>query len=207
MGMLSDAMAPRTLMTGGALLGAVATQLFGMAGWVRIFFLSRAIEGLGAAAGVPPLLAHITDVTDGDPRSRARAMSYFELSLLAGLALGGLLGASSGVFSIPAPSPRLLRLSLCAGSSISVRREARPQGGREALAGLRRALGEPSLTPAGAGMALRQCDRRIVAGAGADVSADGEDARQVSFSREYSRIGRSAWAGCCLGIRWCSGRG
>src|SRR5262249_28223430 len=83
-GMLSDAIAPRALMTGGALLGAAATQMFGMSEWVSIFFLSRAIEGVGAAAGVSPLLAHITDVTDRDPTLRARAMSYFELSLLAG---------------------------------------------------------------------------------------------------------------------------
>src|SRR5258708_27717749 len=88
-GMLSDAMAPRALMTGGALLGAIATQMFGMSGWVSIFFLSRAIEGLGAAGGAPPLLAHITDVTERDPALRARAMSYFELSLLAGLAICG----------------------------------------------------------------------------------------------------------------------
>src|SRR5260370_2887455 len=92
-GMLSDAMAPRALMTGGALLGAVATQMFGMSGWVSIFFLSRAIEGLGAAAGAPPLLGPITAATERDPALRARAMSYFELSLLAGLALGGLIGA------------------------------------------------------------------------------------------------------------------
>ena len=85
MGMLSDAIAPRALMTGGALLGAVATQMFGMTGWVSIFFVSRTIEGLAASAGVPPLLAHITDVTEGDSALRARAMSYFELSLLAGL--------------------------------------------------------------------------------------------------------------------------
>src|SRR5260370_31658886 len=67
--------------------------MFGMSGWVSIFFLSRAIEGLGAAGGAPPLLAHITDVTERDSALRARAMSYFELSLLVGLAVGGLVGA------------------------------------------------------------------------------------------------------------------
>src|SRR5258708_27607867 len=41
MGMLSDAIAPRALMTGGALLGAAATQLFGMSGGVGIFFFDR----------------------------------------------------------------------------------------------------------------------------------------------------------------------
>jgi hypothetical protein len=41
MGMLSDAVAPRALMTTGALLGAAATQLFGLTGRAGIFFLSR----------------------------------------------------------------------------------------------------------------------------------------------------------------------
>src|SRR5207248_18050 len=90
LGLMSDAWAPRSLMTAGAALGAMATQLFGMTGTVGIFFLSRTMEGLGAAASGPSLLAHLTDVTDGNPGLRARIMSYFELSLLAGLALGGL---------------------------------------------------------------------------------------------------------------------
>ena len=50
MGMLSDAVAPRGLMTAGALLGAAATQLFGLTGRSTIFFLSRALEGTGVAA-------------------------------------------------------------------------------------------------------------------------------------------------------------
>jgi MFS family permease len=91
MGIASDAIAPRGLMTGGSLLGAGATQLFGMTGLVSIFFVSRGLEGVGAAAVAPPLLAHLTDVTDQNPALRAKVMSYFELSLLAGLALGGLL--------------------------------------------------------------------------------------------------------------------
>src|SRR5215472_3688075 len=90
MGIASDAIAPRILMTGGSLLGAGATQLFGMTGLVGIFFVSRGLEGIGAAAVTPPLLAHLTDVTDHKPALRAKVMSYFELSLLTGLALGGL---------------------------------------------------------------------------------------------------------------------
>ncbi len=145
-GMLSDAMAPRELMTGGALLGAVATQLFGMSGWVSIFFLSRAIEGLGAAAGAPPLLAHITDVTERDPAMRARAMSYFELSLLAGLALGGLVGAQlwhifhTSAFATVASIYLLSATLLYFGAAGS-----RGHGGHEALAGFWRALHQPSL--------------------------------------------------------------
>ena len=146
MGMLSDAIAPRALMTGGALLGAVATQLFGMSGWVSIFFLSRAIEGLGAAAGAPPLLAHITDATEGDARSRAWAMSYFELSLLAGLAIGGLAGAQlwrayhSNAFAAVAAI-----YLLSAGFFYFGAAGSQGHGRQEALAGFWRALREPSL--------------------------------------------------------------
>jgi hypothetical protein len=48
------------------------------------------VEGFGAADGAPWLLAHLTDTTDGDAPLRARVMSYFELSLLAGLTLGAM---------------------------------------------------------------------------------------------------------------------
>lgn len=93
MGIACDAVAPRSLMTAGSLLGAGATQLFGMTGLPSIFYVSRGIEGVGAAAVTPPLLAHLTDVTDHNPGLRAKVMSYFELSLLVGLALGGLVAA------------------------------------------------------------------------------------------------------------------
>lgn len=145
-GMLSDAMAPRALMTAGALLGAIATQMFGMSGWVGVFFLSRAIEGLGAAAGAPPLLAHITDVTERDPALRARAMSYFELSLLAGLAVGGLAGAQlwqvfhANAFASVASVYLLSAVLLFFGAAGS-----RGHGGHDALAGFWRALRQPSL--------------------------------------------------------------
>lgn len=146
MGMLSDAIAPRFLITAGALLAAAATQLFGMTGWVGIFFLSRAIEGLGAAATAPPLLAHITDITDHNPALRARAMSYFELSLLAGLPLGGLIGAQlwqryhTSAFAAVAAIYLLCAALLFFGAVGS-----RGYGRAEALAGFARALRQPSL--------------------------------------------------------------
>jgi len=93
LGLLSDVIPVRTLMTGGALLAAVATLVFGATHNVGVFVLSRALEGVAAAAGVPSLLAYLTDVTATDATLRARAMSYFELSLLAGLALGGIVAS------------------------------------------------------------------------------------------------------------------
>ena len=146
MGMLSDAIAPRALMTAGALLGAIATQMFGMTGWVSIFFLSRAIEGLGAAAVAPPLLAHITDLTENNPALRARAMSYFELSLLAGLALGGLIGAQlwhafhTAAFASVASIYLLCAVLLYVGAAGS-----QGHGAHQALSGFWRALHQPSL--------------------------------------------------------------
>ncbi len=108
MGVASDAMQPRWLMTGGAVVGALAAFLFATSGSTSIFFLSRLLEGIGAAAIVPALLAYLTDATEGRPALRVRAMSYFELTLLAGLALGGVVAAqlfrvlNSGAFTVVA---------------------------------------------------------------------------------------------------------
>src|SRR5260370_23508885 len=93
MGVASAALAPRALMTAGALLGAIATQLFAISSRPGVFFLCRTVERLVTASVTPSPLAHLTDSTDGNHSLRARAMSYFELSLLAGLALAGLVCA------------------------------------------------------------------------------------------------------------------
>ncbi len=146
MGIASDAIAPRALMTVGSLLGALATQLFGMSGSVAIFFASRSLEGFGASAVAPPLLAHLTDITEQNAGLRAKAMSYFEISLLAGLALGGVIGgqlwrllgtrafaATAGVYVISA-------VLLYAGAVGS-----RSHGPSEAIAFFFRELRQPAL--------------------------------------------------------------
>src|SRR5260370_6366127 len=146
MGLASDALAPRALMTGGAVLGALATQLFGLTSRPGIFFLSRSVEGLGAAATTPSLLAHLTDVTDRNHALRARVMSYFELSLLAGLALGGLAGAQLWRFlDARAFSAVALLYILSAGLLFFGGAGSRSHGSKEAISGFYRALREPSL--------------------------------------------------------------
>ncbi|HST78294.1 MAG TPA: MFS transporter [Verrucomicrobiae bacterium] len=146
MGIASDAAAPRALMTGGSLLGAAATQLFGMTGLISIFFLSRALEGIGSAAVTPPLLAHLTDVTDRRPALRTKVMSYFELSLLAGLALGGLLAGTlwrwlgPRAFGVIALVYVISAALLYAGATGS-----RRHGREQAVSGFMRALRERSL--------------------------------------------------------------
>lgn len=146
MGVASDALAPRSLMTSGAFLGAVATQLFGLSSQTGAFFLSRGIEGIGAAATTPSLLAHLTDESAQSHVLRARVMSYFELSLLAGLALGGLTAAQlwrflgrhsfAAIACLYLASAMLLFLG--SAGSRSHRSEA-------AIIGLRRAFRDPSL--------------------------------------------------------------
>ncbi len=146
LGMLSDAVSARTLMTGGAVLAALATFLFGVTHEASVFVMSRALEGLAAAAGVPALLAHLTDATAGDHALRARAMSYFELSLLAGLALGGIVGAQlwsllgTGAFTALAFLYVVAALLLFVGSVGSRRHR-----GADVWQGLRRSLATPAL--------------------------------------------------------------
>lgn len=146
MGLISDAVAPRRLMTIGAALGGFAAQLFGMTGNTGIFFLSRTIEGGGAAASTPSLLAHLTDVTEGDPPLRARVMSYFELSLLAGLALGGVLGSQLWRWlGEQAFSAVAVCYVMSAGLLHSGAAGSRGHGFKSALSGFRRALRDSSL--------------------------------------------------------------
>lgn len=93
MGLASDAISPRWLMTAGAAVGAVAALLFGLTHSTSIFFASRTLEGLSAAAVVPALLAYLTVETEGNPKLRVKVMSFFELTLLAGLGLGGVVAS------------------------------------------------------------------------------------------------------------------
>lgn len=90
-GILTDRIPIRAVLVGGALLGAVASQLFGFTGLILIFYISRALEGVSNASSSPPLLVHLTDITQHDPATRGRVMSFFQVTLLTGIALGGLL--------------------------------------------------------------------------------------------------------------------
>ncbi|HKW76317.1 MAG TPA: MFS transporter [Terriglobales bacterium] len=146
LGIASDAVAPRALMVTGSLLGAAAAQLFGMTGFVSIFFLSRGLEGLGASAVTPPLLAHLTDVTDHNASLRAKAMSYFELSLLAGLALGGLVGGEFWRWGGTKGFPLVAVMYISSAALLYFGAAgSRSHGRSQALAGFFRALRQPSL--------------------------------------------------------------
>ncbi len=147
MGVLVDRFAPRSVLVAGALLGAVATQLFGLTRVVPIFLLSRALEGIAAASSTSPLLAHLADASRPDRALRSRVMSFFELSLLAGMALGALVGGTlwdsvkTAAFSLMAALYLLVALLFWWG----VRGYPITRSTPHPLCGLRRALSEPQL--------------------------------------------------------------
>lgn len=146
LGVVSDVASPRALMTGGALLGALAIQLFPLSGHVSVFFLSRALEGIAVAAITPPLLAWLAEATASDRTLRARVMSFFELSLLAGLALAALVGSEfwqhfrAGAFGLVAGGYLVCAVLLFFGSKGS-----RSDSRQHALEGLRRAIRDSSV--------------------------------------------------------------
>ena len=122
-------------------------QLFTFSRHVGTFFASRALEGIGVAAVTPPLLAYLAESTTHEAGLRARVMSYFELSLLAGLALGGLVGVNSGnAVHIGAFGLVAVAYLLCAILFLLADATARAAGGpRAALHGLVRAFSKISV--------------------------------------------------------------
>ena len=145
-GIASDAISPRWLMVSGALIGALAVQLFALSDNVEVFFLSRALEGIGVAAVTPPLLAFLAEATILDSTLRARVMSFFELSLLAGFALGGLMGSQFWkLFNARAFSLVALAYLVSAAMLFFGAKGSRSHGSRAAWQGLVRALKDSSV--------------------------------------------------------------
>lgn len=140
-GLAADAIAPRWLMLGGALAGALAVRIFALAPHADIFFLSRALEGMGVAAVTPPLLAHLAQSTSRSASLRARVMSFFELSLFAGFALGGVVGSQFWVhFRLRSFSGLALVYVACGLLLFVGARSSSSHGSRAALHGLKQAL-------------------------------------------------------------------
>ncbi len=146
LGLVSDAISPRWLMVAGALIGAVAVRIFALAPHPWLFYFSRILDGLAVAAVTPPLLAYLAQSTTHSSSLRARVMSFFELSLLAGLALGGVLGSQlwphfhRHAFTLLALLYAASALLFLVGT-----RRARAHGASAALHGLKQALRSPQI--------------------------------------------------------------
>jgi MFS family permease len=91
-GVATDRFSARSVLVIGALAGGIATMMYGLSQAIVVFFIARAIQGVVAVVGGPPLLALITEATVDDQQARNRVVGFYELSLLSGVALGGLVG-------------------------------------------------------------------------------------------------------------------
>jgi MFS family permease len=143
-GLLADRYPVRYLLAGCALLGGVATQLFGLSHLIAIFFVSRLLEGIAAAGSTSPLLAHLANVSRERGALRGRMMGFYELSLLCGLALGGLIGGTLWEGMQTAAFRVLAGLYLLAGILFlwGVREQKPLVPALDPLAGLQRALAD-----------------------------------------------------------------
>jgi MFS family permease len=148
LGMLADRYGPRRILIISTLVGAAATQLFGISGVIAIFFVSRSLESVASVAGGPALLTHLTDATQNDAALRGRVMGLYELSLLGGVALGSFVGGAAWVrfetlgFALLATAYALAAL-LFAWGTRGVRPAVPPSD--HPLSGLRHALTDPLL--------------------------------------------------------------
>ena len=151
------------------------------------------MEGFGAAAETPSLLSYLTDVTEGNHSLRSRVMSYFELSLLVGLALGGLTGAqlwhflSTRAFSAVAVIYILSACLLVLGA-VGSQRTRIGTGNLWLLHGAQGTI--PSTL--GSRVAVRKYHRGLVAGANAAVPSHPSGRLATNSWMAFIRINRSA---------------
>ena len=146
MGILADRLSPRFLMIGSGLLGAAGMGLLGVARSVPAFFVARSVDGSAWAASSPAILAYLTDLTEDALNMRGRVMALFELTLLAGLALGAPIGA--GLWQLLGTGAFVAMAGIYLASSAAFWFGAATAESRstvESFEGLRRALGDPSI--------------------------------------------------------------
>ncbi len=113
LGGLSDRFGRKPFIVFGPVFGAIAVLITSLTTAVWLLVVTRLLEGLSTAASAPATLAYIADVTEDDPKLRARLVGFFEVvtfgGVAAGFSLGGWLwrhfGAPAIVFGLPLTSP------------------------------------------------------------------------------------------------------
>jgi MFS family permease len=93
-GRVGDLLGRRRVLIAGTVLFTVASLLGGLAGSGTMLLVTRVLQGVGAAAAAPNVLALLT-TTFTDPRARARAIAVYAVmsgvGIATGLTAGGLL--------------------------------------------------------------------------------------------------------------------
>ncbi|HST23527.1 MAG TPA: MFS transporter [Blastocatellia bacterium] len=90
-GNLIDRIGPKPVLVGGLIIYGASIALFALNLTTGLFFMARAIEGVGAAAISVATETMISKLSE--PNERARRMSYYALSVGLGWAAGPLAGA------------------------------------------------------------------------------------------------------------------
>ena len=90
MGTLTDRIGPKPILIFGLILYGISILLFALMQTTWLFFLARAIEGVGGAAISVTTTTMVSQLSA--PHERARRMSYYALSVGLGWALGPLAG-------------------------------------------------------------------------------------------------------------------
>lgn len=90
-GAATDRIGPKPILVGGLILYGSSIALFSLKLTTGLFFMARAIEGVGAAAISVATETMISKLSK--PNERARRMSYYALSVGIGWAAGPLAGA------------------------------------------------------------------------------------------------------------------
>jgi MFS family permease len=97
-GALVDRRGWRPFMLLGPLLAAVAvlltwlTTALTLAVALPLLFVTRLLEGLAVASNTPATLSFLSAASGGDPNLRARTTGSFQIAVIGGTAVGGVLG-------------------------------------------------------------------------------------------------------------------
>jgi MFS family permease len=89
-GAITDRLGPKPILVGGLIVYGVSILLFAMISDIKLFFVARAIEGIGAAAISVATETMISRLSG--PTERAQRMSYYALSVGTGWAMGPMAG-------------------------------------------------------------------------------------------------------------------
>lgn len=89
-GAITDRIGPKPILVGGLIVYGASIMLFALIRDIKLFFIVRAIEGIGGAAISVATETMISRLSG--PNERAQRMSYYALSVGAGWALGPMAG-------------------------------------------------------------------------------------------------------------------
>ncbi len=113
LGSWSDRFGRKLFIIFGPLFGAIAVQITALTTVIWLLVVTRLLEGLSTASNAPATLGYLAETTADSPKLRTRAVGFFEIATIGGMALGFSLGGwlwrhfgnPAVVLGIPLTSP------------------------------------------------------------------------------------------------------